>query len=153
MLNGIQIMLELSNLQPPKGAKKKRKRVGRGPGSGLGKTSGRGENGQKSRSGGNIQAWMVGGSFRLALRLPKRGFRNIFRTEYQIVNVSELGRLSVDEISPQSLKERGMIKTLKKPVKLLGDGTVDRAFTVKGVKLTRSAEEKIKAAGGSLVSA
>ncbi len=146
-------MLELSNLQPPKGARKKRKRVGRGPGSGLGKTSGRGENGQKSRSGGNVQAWMVGGSFRLALRLPKRGFKNIFRKEYQTVHVGDLDRLGANEVNPQTLKERGIIKTLKKPVKLLGDGTVERAFTVNDVKLTRSAEEKIKAAGGSLAGA
>lgn len=146
-------MLELSNLRPPKGARKNRRRVGRGPGSGLGKTSGRGENGQKSRSGGNIPAWQVGGSFRLALRLPKRGFTNIFRKEYQIVNVGDLGRLAADEVSPQSLKECGMIKTLKISVKLLGDGKVERAFKVKDVKLTKSAEEKIKAAGGTLVSA
>ncbi|MFQ5607010.1 MAG: 50S ribosomal protein L15 [Candidatus Zixiibacteriota bacterium] len=142
-------MLELSNLKPPEGSRKSRKRVGRGPGSGLGKTAGRGENGQKSRSGGNVQPWMVGGSFQLALRLPKRGFRNIFRKVYQTVNVGELSRLSSDEVTPQALKLGGLIKSLRKPVKLLGDGKVETAFRVSGVKFTGSARAKIEAAGGS----
>jgi len=141
-------MLELSNLAPPKGAKKSRKRVGRGPGSGLGKTSGRGEKGQKSRSGGSIQPWFEGGGFPLSQRLPKRGFKNIHGTRHQVISLELLNKLEGGEITPETLKSSGMIATTRQPVKILGDGAVDKAFILKGIVASKSASEKIKAAGG-----
>ncbi len=141
-------MLELSNLAPPRGAKKSRKRVGRGPGSGMGKTSGRGENGQKSRSGGSIQPWFEGGGFPLTQRLPKRGFKNIWGTKYQVVNLDRLNKLEGGEVTPESLRAAGLIASAKRPVKVLGDGAVDKSFNLKGIKASKSAAEKIQAAGG-----
>ncbi len=141
-------MLELSNLAPPKGARKSRKRVGRGPGSGLGKTAGRGENGQKSRSGGSIQPWFEGGGFPLSQRLPKRGFKNIFGTTYQVINLDRLNKLEGGEITPEILKASGLIASAKRPVKILGDGAVDKPFNLKGIVASKSATEKIQAAGG-----
>jgi len=142
-------MLELSNLSPPKGARKSRKRVGRGPGSGIGKTSGRGENGQKSRSGGSIHPWFEGGGFPLTQRLPKRGFKNIHGTRHQVISLARLNKLAGGEVTPETLKVSGMIATTKQPVKILGDGVVDKAFTLKGIVASKSASEKIRAAGGS----
>lgn len=143
-------MLQLSNLRPPKGSRKSRKRVGRGPGSGHGKTSCRGQNGQNSRSGGGVPAWFTGGGFPLTQRLPKRGFTNIFRQTYQIVNVDSLERLSGDEVTPEALMQCGLIKNTRIPVKVLGMGEATRAFSVKDVSLSKSAREKISAAGGSV---
>lgn len=143
-------MLTLSNLKPPKGSKKSRKRVGRGPGSGHGKTSCRGHKGQNSRSGGGVPAWFTGGGFPLAQRLPKRGFTNIFRQSYQVINLDSLERLAGDEITPETLKESGLIKNTRIPVKLLGNGEATRSFTVKDVTLSNSAREKITSAGGSV---
>ncbi len=144
-------MLELSNLAPPKGARKNRKRVGRGPGSGLGKTAGRGENGQKSRSGGSIQPWFEGGGFPLSQRLPKRGFTNIFGTTYQVVNLDRLGKLESGEVTPEILRAARLIGSAKRPVKILGVGSVDKSFTFKGIMGSKSAVEKIQAAGGKFV--
>ncbi len=143
-------MLTLSTLKPPKGSRKKRKRVGRGPGSGHGKTSCRGHKGQNSRSGGGVPAWFTGGGFPLAQRLPKRGFTNIFRQEFQVLNLSSLERLSGDEISPEALMQSGLIKNTRIPVKVLGMGDAERAFTVIDVSLSKSAREKITAAGGNV---
>ena len=143
-------MLKLSELKPPKGATKNRKRLGRGTGSTLGKTCGRGHKGQKSRSGGGIPAWFEGGTMPLTLRLPKRGFNNIFGTEYQTVNLIRINRLGIDEITPQTLKDNGVIKSLRRPVKVLGAGKIEKAIKVKVDAVSKSAEEKIKAAGGSV---
>ena len=143
-------MLTLDTLKPARGSKKKRKRVGRGPGSGLGKTSGRGHKGQNSRSGGGVKPWFEGGGFPLALRLPKRGFKNIRRQEAQVVNVGDLGRVSGDEITPETLVSAGLVKRAARPIKLLANGELDRAFTVRDISVSRSAAEKITAAGGSV---
>lgn len=142
--------LELSNLKPASGAKKQRKRVGRGPGSGSGKNSGRGDKGQRSRSGGksNIRAWSEGGQMPIQRRIPKRGFRNVFRTEYQPVNLTQLIKCTESEITPEILKNNGIIKSTHKPVKILGTGKLESALTIKAAAFSKSALEKIKAAGG-----
>jgi len=142
--------LELSNLQPPPGARKQRKRVGRGVGSGTGKTSGRGHGGQRSRSGGksNIRPWSEGGQMPIQRRVPKRGFRNIFRVAYQPVNLDRLANCKDTEITPEVLKNLGIIKTTRRPVKILGNGKLETALTVKVAAFSKSAIEKIEAAGG-----
>ena len=144
--------LDLSKLKPADGSKKTRKRVGRGSGSGLGKTSGRGHKGQKARSGARrkIKAWNEGGQMPLQRRVPKRGFRNLFRVEYQPVNVERLGKCSEGEVTPDTLKELGIIKSTRKPVKILGVGKLEKALTVKAAAFSKSAREKIEAAGGKI---
>jgi large subunit ribosomal protein L15 len=144
--------LDLSKLKPADGAKKTRKRVGRGPGSGLGKTSGRGHKGQKARSGARrkIKAWNEGGQMPLQRRVPKRGFRNLFRVEYQPVNVERLQTCPEGEVTPDTLKELGIIKSTRKPVKILGVGKLEKALTVKVAAFSKSAREKIEAAGGKI---
>lgn len=142
--------LELSNLKPAKGARKDRKRVGRGPGSGLGKTAGRGHKGQRSRSGPGIKPWMEGGQMPIQRRLPKRGFYNRFRTEYQVVNVADLEKCSPGEVTPDTLMELGLIKSTRLPVKILGMGEINTALQVKASAFSKSAEEKIKKAGGNI---
>ncbi len=143
--------MDLSTLKPAPGSKRKRKRVGRGPGSGRGKTSTRGHKGQKARSGGNIKPWMEGGQMPLHLRLPKRGFRNIFKEEYQIVNLLSLKGVPTDKpITVDVLKRHGKIKTVGKPVKLLGQGEVETALTVVVTACSKKAREKIEAAGGKV---
>jgi len=143
--------MDLSTLKPAPGSTKKKRRVGRGPGSGLGKTSGRGHKGQKSRSGGNVKPWMEGGQMPLHLRLPKRGFRNIFKQEYQIINLFSLKDIPTDEpITIDVLKKHGKIKTVNKPVKLLGQGEVETSLTVVVAACSKKAREKIEAAGGKV---
>ena len=130
---------------------KTRKRVGRGPGSGLGKTSGRGENGQKSRSGASIPAWFQGGQTPLYRRVPKRGFNNArFRTEYATINLSDLNKYfnDGDEVTPEVLKERGIIKKQLCGVKVLGNGELEKKLTVKASRFSSSAVTKIESAGG-----
>ena len=130
---------------------KTRKRVGRGPGSGLGKTSGRGENGQKSRSGASIPAWFQGGQSPLYRRLPKRGFNNArFRTEYATINLSDLNKYFNDgeEVTPEVLKEKGIIKQQLCGVKVLGNGELEKKLTVKANRFSSSAVTKIESAGG-----
>lgn len=144
------VPLELSKLKPASGARKTRRRVGHGPGSGRGKTCGRGHKGQKSRSGPGIKPWMEGGQMPIQRRLPKRGFYNKFRTEYQVVNLSVLNRIEGDEVNPDKLKEMGIIKTTRQPVKVLGAGDLDRALNVKASAFSKTAEEKIKKAGGNI---
>ena len=141
--------LELSNLKPSPGSKKQRKRVGRGPGSGMGKTSGRGHKGQRSRSGGksNIRNWSEGGQMPLQRRVPKRGFRNIFKVEYQLVNLARLDKWQDAEVTPEILKKQGIIKSTKIPVKILGTGKLETALTIKAAAFSKSAREKIEAAG------
>lgn len=140
--------MELHTLRPPKGAKKTRKRVGRGSGSGLGKTSGRGHKGAKARSGFKREAWREGGQMPLVRRLPKFGFTNIFKKEWQIVNVADLAKCSGSEITPESLLQAGLIRSAEIPVKVLGDGAVEKPYTVKAAAFSKSAVSKIEAAGG-----
>lgn len=140
----------LDNLSPTPGSRGKRKRVGRGHGSGHGKTSGRGHKGQKSRSGASIPAWFEGGQMPLYRRVPKRGFKPINRREYQVVNVGTLGDLEGAEFGPEELKARGKIASLSKPVKILGVGSVGRAVTVRAHAFSATAREKIEAAGGTV---
>lgn len=130
---------------------KTRKRVGRGPGSGLGKTSGRGENGQKSRSGASIPAWFQGGQTPLYRRVPKRGFNNArFRTEYATINLSDLNKYFNDgeEVTPEILKEKGIIKQQLCGVKVLGNGELEKKLTIKANRFSSSAVTKIESAGG-----
>ncbi|MFQ5536441.1 MAG: 50S ribosomal protein L15 [Gemmatimonadota bacterium] len=142
-------MAELHDLSPSGGSRRNRKRVGRGPGSGLGKTSGRGQKGQGSRSGGGVRPGFEGGQMPLHRRIPKRGFTNINRVEYQVVNVRELARFE-GEVSVATLKEAGLIGSLRKPVKILGVGEVEKALQVEAHAFSKSAREKIEAAGGSV---
>ncbi len=142
--------MRLGELKPPKGATKSRKRVGRGVGSGLGKTSARGQDGQNSRSGGGVRPGFEGGQMPLSRRLPKRGFTNIFSKVYATVNVSDLNRFNDgDVITAESLKEQKVIKKISDGLKVLGNGELKKKLTVKAVKFTKSAKEKIEAAGGS----
>ena len=130
---------------------KTRKRVGRGPGSGLGKTSGRGENGQKSRSGASIPAWFQGGQTPLYRRVPKRGFNNArFRTEYATINLSDLNKYFNDgeEVTPEILKEKGIIKQQLCGVKVLGNGELEKKLTIRANRFSSSAVTKIESAGG-----
>ena len=130
---------------------KSRKRVGRGPGSGLGKTAGRGENGQKSRSGASIPAWFQGGQTPLYRRLPKRGFNNArFRTEYATINLSDLNKYfnDGDVVTPELLKEKGIIKKQLCVVKVLGNGELEKKLTIRANRFSSSAVTKIESAGG-----
>ena len=143
--------MELSNLKPPAGSAKKGKRLGRGPGSGKGKTSGRGNNGQKSRSGGSIPPRFEGGQMPLQRRLPKRGFNNIFRTEYNLIKVGDLARFEAGEtIDPQRMVQAGLVHNLRGKIKVLSDGDLAVALTVKAHKFSKAAQEKITAAGGTI---
>ncbi|NIP59300.1 MAG: 50S ribosomal protein L15 [Gemmatimonadetes bacterium] len=144
-------MTELHDLSPTEGSTHRRKRVGRGPGSGKGKTSGRGQKGQKARSGGKTElgAWFEGGQMPIYRRLPKRGFNPLNRTEYQVVNVRDLSDVGADEITPEALREAGLIGSRHEPVKILGDGEVEEAYQVTAHAFSGSAKEKIEAAGGS----
>ena len=142
-------MLHLSSLKGPE--RKNRKRVGRGIGSGTGKTSGRGHKGQKSRSGGNPHPWFEGGQMPLYRRLPKRGFTNIFKKEYEIVNLAQLAGLETkDPITPEFLRDKGVIRRVNL-VKILGNGELSEAVTVHAQKFSRSAVEKIEKSGGKVV--
>lgn len=143
--------MDQHELRPPKGAKKNRKRVGRGDGSGNGTYSGKGIKGQNSRSGGGVRPGFEGGQQRLIKGMPKlRGFTNIFRTEYSVVNIEVLTALpNEEEITPETLVQAGLVKNLKNPVKVLGAGNVERAINVAAHKFSQSAREKIEAAGGS----
>jgi large subunit ribosomal protein L15 len=139
--------MNLSNVRAPKKASEKRKRVGRGMGSGMGKTSTRGHKGQRSRSGSRMLRGFEGGQMPLHRRMPKRGFNNIFRKEYSIVNLESLANLGETTITPDVLRQAGVIKT-KHPVKVLGDGELKSAITVHAHKFSKSAQEKITKAGG-----
>ncbi len=140
--------MRLEELKPAPGARKKVKRIGRGPGSGSGKTAGKGHKGQKARSGGVKGPGFEGGQMPLQRRLPKRGFHNIFRTEYAVVNLRDLDGMS-GTVTPESLVERGLLKKRDaKAVKVLGVGELKAAVTVRAHKFSKSASEKIQAAGG-----
>ncbi len=143
-------MLDLSNLKPAPGSKKKIKRVGRGNASGTGTTAGRGTKGQKSRSGGKVPTWFEGGQMPIYRRLPKRGFKNRFRKEYVIVNISDLADFeSGSVVDRQALKEKGRIPSLNVAVKLLADGDIAVPLTIKLDMASSSAVVKIEKAGGS----
>lgn len=146
---GVQV-INLSNLKPAPGSTQTRKRVGRGPGSGLGKTSGKGHKGHKARTGGGTNPGFEGGQMPMYRRLPKRGFTNPFRVENQVVNLSDLKKVSVADVSPETLYSAGLIGKPDAPVKLLGTGDADRAYTVRGVAFSASARAKIEAAGGKI---
>ena len=139
--------MNLSSVRAPKKSSEKRKRVGRGMGSGMGKTSTRGHKGQRSRSGSRMLRGFEGGQMPLHRRMPKRGFTNIFRKEYSIVNLEALAGLEETTITPDVLRKAGVIKT-KHPVKILGDGELKAALTVHAHKFSKSAQEKITKAGG-----
>jgi large subunit ribosomal protein L15 len=142
--------VKLNELKPAPGSKKVRRRVGRGTGSGLGKTSGRGQTGQKSRSGGGVRPGFEGGQMPLSRRLPKRGFTNIFAKEYSIVNVGDLNRFEDGtEVTAQLLKEHRLIRKVLGGVKVLGSGEITKKLTVKAAKFTKTAADKIAAAGGT----
>lgn len=143
--------MELHDLHPAPGAKKGRKRIGRGPGSGTGKTAGRGHKGQKSRSGYSRRYGFEGGQMPLVRRIPKRGFYNVFRVEYQVVNLRDLERVFADgdTVSVETLIEKGLTRRGKKPVKVLGDGELKKKLTVQAHKFSAAAKEGIEKAGGS----
>ena len=140
--------MELHDLSPKAHSTKDRKRVGRGPGSGNGKTAGRGHKGAQSRSGYKQKRGFEGGQMPLHRRLPKRGFTNIFRKEYAIVNLNRLERLEGDAFDPQRLMDLGVIKKLESGLKVLGTGELTRKLTVKAHVFSKSALEKIQKAGG-----
>ncbi len=141
--------MKLEELKSPPGANKRVKRVGRGTGSGHGKTSTRGHKGQKARSGGGVRPGFEGGQMPLQRRLPKRGFTNIFKKEYAIVNIRELNSFEDgSEINPEVLLNAGLINSIKDGVKILGDGELEKKLTVRAHKISRQAEEKITARGG-----
>ena len=140
--------MKLEELQPAPGARKKTKRVGRGPGSGSGKTASKGHKGQKARAGGVKGPGFEGGQMPLQRRLPKRGFHNLFRKEYAVVNLRDLAELS-GTVTPESLVESGLLKKREsKAVKVLGVGDLKSALTVRAHKFSKSASDKIQAAGG-----
>jgi large subunit ribosomal protein L15 len=143
--------MDLSNLKPASGSKQSKKRVGRGPGSGNGKTAGRGHKGAQSRSGYSYKRGFEGGQMPLHRRLPKRGFNNyLFRTEYAVVNLDQLeARFDAGAtVSPEALRQAGLVHSKSRPVKVLGRGEVTKALTVQAHKFSGKAAEKLAAAGG-----
>ncbi|WP_078551187.1 50S ribosomal protein L15 [Bacillus alkalicellulosilyticus] len=142
--------MKLHELKPAEGSRKERNRVGRGIGSGNGKTSGRGHKGQNSRSGGGVRLGFEGGQNPIFRRLPKRGFTNPTRKEFTIVNVETLNRFDAGtEITPELLIETGVVKNVKDGIKILGNGKLDKKLSVKADKFSASAKEAIEAAGGN----
>ncbi len=144
--------MRLNELRPPEGSTRARKRLGRGIGSGHGGTSGKGHKGQRSRSGHKSRPWFEGGQMPLQRRLPVRGFTNVFRKEYAIVNLDKLNSFPDDTVvTPKLLKNAGIIKKMKDGVKILGDGELEKRLTVKAHRFSESAVGKIKKAGGEAV--
>ena len=143
--------MDLGHLKYAEGSKRRGKRVGRGPGSGHGKTSCRGHKGQKSRSGAKSRPWFEGGQMPLQRRVPKRGFTNIFRREYQVVNVGDLNRMKREKISPEVLLSARLIRKRNALLKILGDGDVTKSLEVSAHAFSKSAVEKIEAAGGKAI--
>ncbi len=145
-------MLKLNDIGAPKGANREKKRRGRGPASGQGKTSGRGHKGQNARSGGGVPPWFEGGQMPLNRRLPKRGFTNIFKKHFQLVNLDDLeGRFNAGEtVDAEALVGVGLIKYAKRPVKLLGRGDLSKTLTITVDKASQSAVKAVEAAGGSV---
>ena len=143
--------MKLHELKPAEGSRQERNRVGRGSSSGNGKTSGRGQKGQKSRSGGGVRLGFEGGQTPLFMRLPKRGFTNVNRKEYAVVNLDILNRFEDGtEVTPLTLVEAGIVKDEKSGIKVLGNGELTKKLTVKAAKFSKTAEEAIVATGGSV---
>jgi len=141
--------MDLSNLKPALGSTKDRKRIGRGHGSGTGKTSGKGHKGQKARSGGSIKAGFEGGQMPMHRRLPKRGFKSLDKKVYALVNLRDLELFEAGSVvDVQALGKAGLVKKVEDGIKILGDGELTKALTVKAHKFSKSASEKITAAGG-----
>ena len=141
--------MKLDSLTPVPGSTKNRKRVGRGPGSGLGRTSGRGEKGAQARSGFKRRPWFEGGQMALARRLPKRGFTNLFRKEFQIVNLEAIENLGLDTVDAQILADNGLVRSALKPIKILANGELKLKVTVTASAFSESAKEQIEQAGGA----
>jgi len=143
--------MKIHELSPAEGSGKKSKRVGRGPGSGHGKTSCRGHKGQRARSGGGPRPGFEGGQMPLHRRLPKRGFTNIFRKHYSIINIKDLDRFAPNSsLDIEALKKAGLVKKVRDGIKLLGDGEISHPVVIKVHKVSRTAKEKIEAAGGKV---
>ena len=142
--------ITLSNLRPAKGSHRNRKRIGRGPGSGHGKTSTKGNKGHKARTGGSTNPGFEGGQMPMFRRLPKRGFTNPFKETAQTVNLRDLAKLGVTELNPETLHAAGLVTKLHHPIKLLATGEADRAYAVRGVAISVTARAKIEAAGGKV---
>jgi large subunit ribosomal protein L15 len=144
-------MTDLNNLRRPEGAHRARKRLGRGPGSGLGKTSGKGHKGHKARSGGSTPAWFEGGQMPLMRRLPKRGFVSHKKNDFEVVNVRDLARIEAATITPAVLHEHGLVDLGKGlPIKLLGKGELEKKVTVQAHAVSAGAKKKIEDAGGTV---
>jgi large subunit ribosomal protein L15 len=143
--------MNLSNLRAPKKANRNKKRIGRGMGSGTGKTSGRGHKGQGSRSGSSLMRGFEGGQMPLHRRLPKRGFTNIFRTEYTVLNLDRVAELGENELTLEKFVELGLLKKRNGLVKVLGEGELKVALTIHAHKFSKSAQEKIEKAGGKAI--
>ena len=143
--------MKLGDLKPAKGATHSKKRVGRGHGSGLGRNAGRGDKGYHSRSGSKHRPWFEGGQMPLHRRVPKRGFSNfLFKKELQIVNLSDLNIIQSEEINPAVMKENGLVKYSLRPIKILGDGEIDKKMNVTASAFSSSAKSKIEKAGGTV---
>ena len=144
--------MRLDSLNPAKGSVKNKKRKGRGHGSGLGKTSGRGHKGSGQRSGNKKRPWFEGGQMPLARRLPRRGFNNIFKEKFQIVNISDIAKIQkVSKVDPLVLNENGLIRSALKPVKILGKGDIDKKIIVTASSFSETARNKIENAGGTAI--
>jgi large subunit ribosomal protein L15 len=142
--------ITLSNLKPAPGSHRARKRIGRGPGSGTGKTSGKGHKGHKARTGGGTNPGFEGGQMPMYRRLPKRGFTNPFKQTAQTVNLRDLAKVAGTELTIETLHAAGLVSQPNQAVKLLGTGDADRAYTVRGVAISAAAKTKIEAAGGKV---
>ena len=144
--------MKLDSLSPVKGSVSKKKRIGRGHGSGLGKTSGRGHKGAGQRSGNKKRAWFEGGQMPLARRLPRRGFTNIFKEKFQIVNIGDINNLKDGSIiDPIFLKKSGLIRSSLKPVKILGNGSIEKKITISASAFSTTAKQKIEKVGGEII--
>ena len=143
--------MKLLSLRPSIGATQRRKRPGRGNGSGLGRTAGRGEKGYHARSGSKNRSWFEGGQMPIHRRLPKRGFSNsLFRKTYQVVNIQAINELGLETVDAQILQEKGLVRSALQPIKILGDGNIESSVQVTASCFSKSAKEKIEKAGGSV---
>lgn len=142
--------MDLGNLKPASGSVKSRKRIGRGQGSGTGGTAGKGHKGQRSRSGSKIRPWFEGGQMPLQRRVPKRGFTNIFKKQWEIVNLKDLAKMKGTDITPKELFESGLIRKEDATVKVLGEGELKSAINLSAHAFSKSAKKKIEKAGGKV---
>ena len=143
--------MKLDSLKPVKGSIKNRKRIGRGHGSGLGKSAGRGDKGAGQRSGFKKRSWFEGGQMSIARRLPMRGFTNMFKKDFQIVNIDKIAFLGLEQVDAQILKEKGLIRSALKPVKILGNGELNKEVHITATVFSKSAKHKIEKAGGTAI--